>query len=380
MGLPEGAVDDYLAAALRRRPLRLRPAAGDRRGQPRMGRRRPAPRPPTRSSNGWRSIPPGGRAALPDLALVVFTGSGDAAQGDGRPAQGRPRLRRPCRAARRRRSANCCTSRTARGWPATWRRGCARARRSPPLTRRAKRSAGVADFDDLIRWTRAPARAAGHGRMGALQARPADRPYPGRRIAGHQPRPMGRSSRRWPAEYFSGSSEAERRHPDHVHGRRLQAGDLRLPGHRPAANSSAPREWVRDNAAALREAEDDSDDGERLALEFRDLSIDASFRSAPAVLDVVDAVIDEVGYRRDGPARAAQPPSRAFRPRVPGWSSCGSRSRSRPRRTATRARKAGSTRRDRALCRRARRAGPALARRSAGARLDQAAAERPATS
>ena len=33
----------------------------------------------------------------------------------------------------------------------------------------------------------------------------------------------------------------------------------------------------------------------RCALEFRDLSIDASFRSAPAVLDVVDAVIAEVG-------------------------------------------------------------------------------------
>ena len=36
------------------------------------------------------------------------------------------------------------------------------------------------------------------------------------------------------------------------------------------------------------------------ALEFRDLSIDASFRSAPAILDVVDAVIDEVGHAAMG--------------------------------------------------------------------------------
>ena len=33
-------------------------------------------------------------------------------------------------------------------------------------------------------------------------------------------------------EYFSGSSETEQRLPHPVHGRRLQAGDLRLPGHR----------------------------------------------------------------------------------------------------------------------------------------------------
>jgi ATP-dependent helicase/nuclease subunit A len=59
------------------------------------------------------------------------------------------------------------------------------------------------------------------------------------------------------------------------------------------------RRATRERSEALREAEDESE-GDRLALEFRDLSIDASFRSAPAVLDVVDAVIDEVGYREMG--------------------------------------------------------------------------------
>ena len=50
----------------------------------------------------------------------------------------------------------------------------------------AKRAAGAVDFDDLIARGGATAADARHGRLGALQARPADRPYPGRRGAGHQ--------------------------------------------------------------------------------------------------------------------------------------------------------------------------------------------------
>ena len=101
------------------------------------------------------------------------------------------------------------------------------------------------------------------------------------------------------AEYFSGSSEAERRVRT-----LFMVGDFKqaifgFQGTDPSEFNRA-REWVRENSSALREAEDASDEGERLALEFRDLSIDASFRSAPAVLDVVDAVIDEVGFAEMG--------------------------------------------------------------------------------
>ena len=56
---------------------------------------------------------------------------------------------------------------------------------------RAKRAAGVADFNDLIEWTRRLLRAARHGRLGALQARSAGRPCPRRRGAGHQCRAVG---------------------------------------------------------------------------------------------------------------------------------------------------------------------------------------------
>ena len=58
------------------------------------------------------------------------------------------------------------------------------------------------------------------------------------------------------------------------------------------------REWVRQQSASLLTTDEDARAG--AALEFRDLSIEASFRSAPAILDVVDAVIDDVGYRNMG--------------------------------------------------------------------------------
>ncbi|WP_262984785.1 UvrD-helicase domain-containing protein [Sphingomonas daechungensis] len=63
------------------------------------------------------------------------------------------------------------------------------------------------------------------------------------------------------------------------------------------------REWVRKQSSSARFASGmlfADDDDEAAALEFRDLSIEASYRSAPAVLDVVDAVIADVGYERMG--------------------------------------------------------------------------------
>src|SRR5205085_3567093 len=53
------------------------------------------------------------------------------------------------------------------------------------------------------------------------------------------------------------------------------------------------RSEVRQRADVLRSEEE-------AALEFRDLSINASYRSAQAVLDTVDAVIQDLGFREMG--------------------------------------------------------------------------------
>jgi ATP-dependent helicase/nuclease subunit A len=99
------------------------------------------------------------------------------------------------------------------------------------------------------------------------------------------------------AEYFAGASAAEAR------GRTIfMVGDFKqaifgFQGTNPQEFEIA-RAWVRQQSAALLQADEDSQEG--AALEFRDLSIEASYRSAPAILDVVDAVIADVGYRNMG--------------------------------------------------------------------------------
>ena len=54
MDLPEGVGRRFSRASLRRRPLRLRPAAGHRRGQSQLGRADRHSAMPKRSSTGWR--------------------------------------------------------------------------------------------------------------------------------------------------------------------------------------------------------------------------------------------------------------------------------------------------------------------------------------
>ncbi len=163
---------------------------------------------------------------------------------------------------------------------------------------RAKRSAGVADFDDLIRWTRNLLEQPG---MGEWVRYKLDRRTD--HILVDESQDTNRDQ--WAiiealaAEYFSGSSETEGRTRT-----LFMVGDFKqaifgFQGTDPNEFKRA-RDWVREHSSALREAEDEADDGRGFALEFRDLSIDASFRSAPAILEAVDAVIDEVGYREIG--------------------------------------------------------------------------------
>ena len=57
-------------------------------------------------------------------------------------------------------------------------------------------------------------------------------------------------------EFFTGSSESRGAAPHPVHGRRLQAGDLRLPGHRSRSASSEAREEFKRRARRCRGGDD----------------------------------------------------------------------------------------------------------------------------
>jgi ATP-dependent helicase/nuclease subunit A len=304
MGLPEGAVDDYLAqhcaddrfdCDLLQAIAAANRSWGSATGTGAVAR-----------VERWLALEAAQRAAtLPDLAMLVFTGSGDPRKVSAGQRKADPdyddhaeRLVGTIGELLRIQSAALLACDMAAGLRA----GQAFA----AAYTRAKRSAGVADFDDLIRWARALLEKPG---MGEWVRYKLDRKTD--HILVDESQDTNRDQ--WAiiealaAEYFSGSSEAEGRTRT-----LFMVGDFKqaifgFQGTDPEEFRRA-REWVRDNSTALREAEaGGDDDAHSLALEFRDLSIDASFRSAPAVLEAVDAVIAEVGYREMG---LPDPPNR----------------------------------------------------------------------
>ena len=167
---------------------------------------------------------------------------------------------------------------------------------------RAKRAAGVADFNDLIEWTRHLLKQRG---MGDWVRYKLDRQVDHVLVDEAQ----DTNSAQWDIiralvdEYFSGSSESEDRHRT-----LFMVGDLKqsiyaFQGTDPRRFEEARAEFRR-RAEDLREAERSLDANAQLSLdivkrrarEFRDLSIAASFRSAQPVLDVVDSVIGTLGH------------------------------------------------------------------------------------
>ena len=161
---------------------------------------------------------------------------------------------------------------------------------------RAKRSAGVADFNDLIDWTRHLLATPG---MGDWVRYKLDRRTDHILVDESQDtnRQQWEIVQALAAEFFAGASAAEGQSRTI-----FMVGDFKqaifgFQGTNPQEFENA-RAWVRQQSASLLQA--DNDTGEGVALEFRDLSIEASFRSAPAILDVVDAVIADVGYRNMG--------------------------------------------------------------------------------
>ena len=156
----------------------------------------------------------------------------------------------------------------------------------------AKRAAGVADFNDLIEWTRQLLKQPG---MGEWVRYKLDRQVDHVLVDEAQ----DTNAAQWEIiehlveEFFSGSSESEGR------SRTLfMVGDFKqaiygFQGTDPRKFHEAKEAFKR-RAAALEPGEDLFSYQQR-ASEFRDLSIAANFRSAQPVLDVVDAVIETVG-------------------------------------------------------------------------------------
>ncbi|MFL6764171.1 MAG: double-strand break repair helicase AddA, partial [Sphingomicrobium sp.] len=157
----------------------------------------------------------------------------------------------------------------------------------------AKRGAGVADFNDLIEWTRALLTQPG---MGEWVRYKLDRQIDHVLVDEAQDTNAGQWEiiEQLVEEFFSGSSESQGR------SRTLfMVGDFKqaiygFQGTDPRKFQQA-RDHFKRRATAL-SGGDDLFSYQQRAHEFRDLSIAASFRSAQPVLDVVDAVIGTVGH------------------------------------------------------------------------------------
>jgi len=178
----------------------------------------------------------------------------------------------------------------------------------------AKRAAGVADFNDLIEWTRYLLSQDG---MGEWVRYKLDRQVDHVLVDEAQ----DTNAAQWDIieqlveEYFSGSSEAEQRVRT-----LFMVGDFKqaiygFQGTDPSRFREA-RETFKRRAAAMATG-DDLFSYRQQAQEFRDLSVGASFRSGQAVLDVVDAVIGALGPAAMG-LDELPPPHRAHHHRRAG--------------------------------------------------------------
>ena len=158
----------------------------------------------------------------------------------------------------------------------------------------AKRSAGVADFNDVIDWTRRLLTSPG---MGEWVRYKLDRQVDHVLVDEAQ----DTNAAQWEIidrlveEFFTGASEEDRRWRT-----LFTVGDFKqaiygFQGTDPQQFERARRKY-RALANALVESERSIESAEALARDFHDLSIDASFRSAQPILDVVDGVIAERGF------------------------------------------------------------------------------------
>jgi ATP-dependent helicase/nuclease subunit A len=294
MGLPEGAVEDFLSEL----------CSDDRfdcellRAIARVNRQWAA-------STGighadaiedWLSLPPLERAASLDrLAKVVFKADGDRRKATAGQLKIEPDYDRHADA-----MAGAVSElvrmqngiRLAREMAAGLRAGQAFA----AAYSRAKKWAGVADFTDLIDWTR---RLLAEPGMGEWVRYKLDRRTDHILVDESQ----DTNAAQWEIiqalaeEFFTGAGAVENRHRTIFMVGDFKQAIFRFQGTDPEEFKRA-RAWVREQSDNVRSAVDE--EAEIAIPDYRELSIDASFRSSQAVLEVVDATIDEIGYPNMG--------------------------------------------------------------------------------
>ena len=234
----------------------------------------------------WLALDPGSRAErLPDLALVVFTGEGEARKAYAGQVKADAAYEHHCALLAEKISKLLAVlrgSRFAAEIAAGLRSGQAFAR----AYSRAKRASGVADFNDLIEWTRKLLATDG---MGDWVRYKLDRQVDHVLVDEAQ----DTNGAQWEIierlveEFFSGSPELERR-------RRtlFMVGDFKQAIY---GFQGTDPERFREARELFKRRADDLKGGE-YATPFHDLSIAASFRSSQPVLDVVDSVIETLGH------------------------------------------------------------------------------------
>jgi ATP-dependent helicase/nuclease subunit A len=292
LGLPEGSIDDYLARQCGDDGFDcdlLRAVAGANRswGTATGGKI-------VGTIETWLAMDGHDRArALPELASIVFTAKGELKQVQKGQLSADPDYDRHSNRLAQRLGELLAVqrgSKLASDIAAGLRAGQAFA----GAYTTAKRAAGVADFNDLIDWTRELLAKPG---MGDWVRYKLDRQVDHVLVDEAQ----DTNAAQWDIiratveEYFSGSRESEDRHRT-----LFMVGDLKqaiygFQGSNPERFREA-RDEFRRRADELVAAQDPLDTRSRRARQYRDLSIAASFRSAQPVLDVVDAMIGTVGH------------------------------------------------------------------------------------
>jgi ATP-dependent helicase/nuclease subunit A len=244
----------------------------------------------------WLALPSTERCrSIDKLAAVVFTQNGDRRKVQAGVLKAEPEAQEHCDALAEE-IAELLTLQRQGELVAVQAAGLRAGARFAEAYTRAKRAAGVADFDDLIRWTRNLLATPG---MGEWVRYKLDRRTDHILVDEAQ----DTNADQWAIiealaeEYFAGEGAGP------GHRTLFMVGDFKQAIY--GFQGTDPREFdqargrFRERAEALREIEGNS-------RPFEDLSIDRSFRSSQAVLDVVDAVIAEVGSAE---MRLPEPPN-----------------------------------------------------------------------
>jgi ATP-dependent helicase/nuclease subunit A len=244
----------------------------------------------------WLALPTDDRAAaLPDLALLVFTKSSERRKA--RPGQIKldPDYEAHSDALAEAISELLIIQNGAR-LAAEMAAGLRAGQAFAAAYSRAKRAAGVADFTDLIDWTRDLLAKPG---MGEWVRYKLDRRTDHILVDESQ----DTNAAQWEIvqalaeEFFAGAGAVENRHRTIFMVGDFKQAIFRFQGTDPEEFKRA-RAWVRERSDTLRAALDE--DSDIAVPEYRELSIDASFRSSQAVLDAVDSTIVEIGYPNMG--------------------------------------------------------------------------------